>query len=169
MTDQLTQQLPHVYRFALRLTAHRQLAEDLAQETMLRAVRNAEQAESVDRLRVWLFRILVNLWTDHLRREGRRAVTGLMEDPVVSATPEAPLLVAEQRERVLKAIDSLPEKQRAVLYLFAVEELPLADIARVLGLQPGTVRVNLFHARKAMIKKLPHLARQAAVVTGDSA
>lgn len=55
-------------------------------------------------------------------------------------------------------MNSLPEKQRAVLHLFAVEQLSLNEIGEVLGMKPATARVNLFHARQAMKRKLPQFS-----------
>ncbi|MFK7818502.1 MAG: RNA polymerase sigma factor [Planctomycetaceae bacterium] len=159
MQKSLSQQLPHVYRLALRLCRDQTLAEDLTQETMLKAIRKIDQLESPERLRVWLLQILSNTWRDHVRKPGSRRTQTLDQEPVEQTT--APSEISEQRDELqlaLDAMNALPEKQRAVLHLFAVEELSLAEIGEILDMKPNTAKVNLFHARQAMRRKLPEMA-----------
>lgn len=159
MEHLLTQQIPHVYRLAIRLCRDSTLAEDLTQETMLKAVRKQDQLESTDRLRVWLFRILANTWKDHARKRQRAKTERLLhEPPSCDAAVEEIACSQEHLATALVALNSLPEKQRAVLHLFAVEELSLREIGEVLDMNPSTARVNLFHARQAMKRKLPQFA-----------
>ena len=123
---------------------------------MLKAIEKRDQLEEQDRLRVWLFRILANTWKDHVRRETIRRTEPLLSEPT------APVRQTEEHkdelQLALDAMNSLPEKQRAVLHLFAVEQLSLNEIGEVLGMKPGTARVNLFHARQAMKRKLPQFS-----------
>ena len=123
---------------------------------MLKAIEKRDQLEEQDRLRVWLFRILANTWKDHVRRETIRRTEPLLSEPT------APVRQTEEHkdelQLALDAMNSLPEKQRAVLHLFAVEQLSLNEIGEVLGMKPATARVNLFHARQAMKRKLPQFS-----------
>ena len=126
---------------------------------MLKAVRKLDQLKSNARLRVWLFQILSNTWTDHVRRTTRQPTVST--DPAFDAVAPPTDEVAARREQLqaaLEAMDSLPERQRTVLHLFAVESLSLAEIGEVLGMKAATAKVNLYHARQAMRKKLPELA-----------
>jgi RNA polymerase sigma-70 factor, ECF subfamily len=145
--------LPHVYRFALRLTASRHEAEDLTQETFLRAWRRRGCLRDADAVRVWLFTIAKNLWTDRLRRKGRRPTdVGLLQEdrPSAAASAERELIVREDVRRVLEAMDSLPARQREVLHLHACERFSLSEIAAVLEISPEAAKANLCAARKRL-------------------
>jgi RNA polymerase sigma-70 factor (ECF subfamily) len=152
--------LPRVYRFALRLTGSRQEAEDLTQETFLRAWRRRGHLRDPDRARVWLFTIAKNLWNDRLRRKGRRPtlVEPLEEDPPsTAAAPDHDVMVREDLRRVLEAMDSLPARQREVLYLRACEELSLSEIAAVLGISSEAAKASLCEARKRLRQRFSEI------------
>lgn len=132
---------------------------------MLKAVRKLDQLNSPDRLRVWLFRILTNVWRDHVRQRSTRPEIAEQVEPTDARHVPAEDTV-EQREQLqtaLDAMDSLPQKQRTVLHLFAVEGLSLTEIGDALDMKPETAKVNLHHARRAMRKKLPEFAQQVHV------
>ncbi len=160
MRGLLEEHVPRVYRFALRLTGDRHQAEDLTQETFLRAWRGRKRLRDPDALRVWLFKIAVNLWRDRVRR-ARRAPQPAGSPPDDRESPSAsPVERALQREdvaRALAAIDSLPPRQREVLYLHACEELSIAQIADVLQVSPEAVKSSLSLARKRMRRELGDL------------
>jgi RNA polymerase sigma-70 factor, ECF subfamily len=145
--------LPRVYRFALRLTESRQDAEDLTQDTFLRAWRQRGDLRDADAVRAWLFTIARNLWTDRLRRKGRRPVIAEpLEEKHDSAAVAADheLIVQEDVRRVLEVMDSLPARQREVLHLHACEEFSLGEIAGVLGISIDAAKASLCEARKRM-------------------
>jgi RNA polymerase sigma-70 factor (ECF subfamily) len=142
-----------VYRFARRLTGDAHRAEDLTQETLLRGWKRRGQLRDPRRALVWLFRIASNLWRDELRRRG--VLTQDAELPLETAdlriTP--PETIAEDREQVaraLAALETLPQQQRTVLHLVAVERLTLAEVSEVLEISRNAARVNLCLARKRM-------------------
>jgi len=148
--------LPHVYRFALRLTGSRQEAEDLTQDTFLQAWRRRGNLRDAGAARAWLFTIARNLWSDRLRRKGRRPalVEPLQEDhqsPVVAA--DRKLIAREDVGRVLEAMDSLPARQREVLHLHVCDELSLGEIAAVLGISVDAAKANLCEARKRLRRR----------------
>jgi RNA polymerase sigma-70 factor, ECF subfamily len=145
--------LPRVYRFALRLTGSRQEAEDLTQETFLQAWRGRRGLRDPGRARQWLFTIAKNLWNDRLRRKQRRpAMVEPLEDDHQSAAagPDHVFVVRDDLRRVMEAMDSLPPRQREVLYLKACEEMSLDQIAAVLGISPEAAKDSLFEARKRL-------------------
>lgn len=162
---------PRVYRFAWRLTGDAVLAEDLTQETILRAWRERASLRDRERTRVWLFRICANLWKDDRRRQRvrraaleRRGAEGSMPAVTFSSVP------SEQREevqRVLDAMARLPDRQREVLHLAACEQLTPLEIAEVLGLAPGAVRASLSLARQRVRRLLDASLDGAAVMEVD--
>jgi RNA polymerase sigma-70 factor (ECF subfamily) len=163
VSDILEEWVPRVYRFALRLSNDPHTAEDLAQETVLRAWRHRERLRDEQAARVWLFRITVNLWRDELRRtRSPVARAGSLEDHAgaevadVSVLP-ALRLISEKEElaRALQAMNALPPRQRQVLYLSACEGLASAEIAAVLDITVNAVKANLSLARKSMRQLLP--------------
>jgi RNA polymerase sigma factor (sigma-70 family) len=145
--------LPRVYRFALRMTGNRQEAEDLTQETFLRAWRRRGHLRDPDAARVWLFTIARNLWNDRLRSKGRQPLHSepLPEDHQSTVVPpDREFMVREDLGRVLEAIESLPARQREVLHLRVWEELSLSEIAAILGISPEAAKASLCEARKRL-------------------
>ena len=153
MSHLLEEWVPRVYRFALRLTGDPHAADDLTQDTFLRAWRAHGQVREPRALRVWLFRIAVNLWRDGQRR-GRLLVARAepLPDGVVGREASAELLVEEKEEldRAVDLLNSLPARQREVLHMSACEEMTAAEIAEVLQISRESVKANLSLARKAM-------------------
>ena len=153
----LEEYVPRVYRFALRLTGDRHQAEDLTQETFLRAWRSRGRLRDPARARPWLFRIAANLWRDQVRRGKRgpkRQHCSLDDREGAKATPDRKLTDQEEVERILQTMDSLPSRQREVLYLHACEELSLAEIAGILEISAEAVKASLSLARKRMRRQL---------------
>jgi RNA polymerase sigma-70 factor (ECF subfamily) len=158
---------PRVYRFALRLCDDPHAAEDLTQETFLRAWRHRERLREPRATGVWLFRITANLWRDHLRR-GRLPVARAapLENDQPSRVPPPDQVASEREElqRALGALRVLPPRQREVLYLSACEGLSTAEIAEVLGLGPDAVKASLWLARKNLRQRLVEPARDPATL-----
>jgi RNA polymerase sigma-70 factor, ECF subfamily len=156
----LEEYVPRVYRLALRLTHDPHQAEDLTQETFLRAWKGQRELREPRAARVWLFRILVNLWRDQLRRS-RSPVSqaGMLPPDQRGATlpPERQAALSEDARRALQALDELPGRQRDVVYLSACEELTGAEIASVLGISTEAVKANLCAARKKLRQRLRDL------------
>jgi len=153
----LPEYVPRVYRFALRLTHDAHAAEDLTQETFLRAWSRRGLLREPGSIHVWLFRIAANLWRDQLRR-GKLPVARaapLPEDCASSEqTPQHRAGEQEDLRRALEAMDALPERQRQVLYLSACEGLAAAEIAVVLNISNDAVKANLSLARKKIRQDL---------------
>jgi RNA polymerase sigma-70 factor (ECF subfamily) len=158
----LEQHVADVYRFALRLTRNCHQAEEITQETFVRACRQSGRLRDRNAARVWLLRIAVNLWRDQVRREKRRGEpTELPLDgqQCTKMLPEQELTDQEDVQRALEAMDLLPSRQREVLYLHACEELSLAEIAKVLEISPEAVKASLSLARKKMRRWLGDVCR----------
>jgi RNA polymerase sigma factor (sigma-70 family) len=152
--------VPRVYRFALRLTHDPHAAEDLTQETFLRAWRRHRLLRQPQTIRVWLFRIAANLWRDQLRR-GKLPVAraGPLPEDYASGVQTAERMVDDQEDlrRALQAMEALPERQRQVLYLSACEDLSTAEISVVLDISSDSVKANLCLARKKLRQELKDL------------
>lgn len=165
LSDWLEEWAPRVYRFALRLTRQTHAAEDLAQETLLRAWGRHAQLRSPGSARVWLFRIAANLWRDQLRR-GRSPVARarMLDEDCVQRQPSADLVCTRQEEveRARQALDQLPDRQRQVLYLHACEQMPLAEIADVCGISADAVKASLCVARKKVRELLKETGPETA-------
>src|SRR5262245_7570300 len=157
VTHTLEDHLGTVYRYALRLVGRSDLAEDLTQETMLRAIRSWRSLRDERVARVWLLRIATNAWTDHLRRTKFRP-QALAEEPACPrATPAAIADATEIVAQALAAMNELPPRQRQVLYLITCEQLTADEVAEVLGIGKSAVKANLSLARKEMRERLKDL------------
>jgi RNA polymerase sigma-70 factor (ECF subfamily) len=170
-----------VVHYAARLLARRggsrADAEDVAQESIVRALDRLDRLDESRAFVAWLFAIVRRRCLNHLRAARRRqAREAARAAPRESAPREDPRAVAEAREESERlwaiAARELPERQFSALWLRTVEELPVADIARVLGRPAATVKVMLFRGRRRLAEVLdpPHeaptvpLPARAAVV-----
>lgn len=167
--------LPHldaVYRFALRLTGSPSDAEDLVQETFLRAWRSWDRYTPGTRAKSWLFTIARNAFLRQRQQESRRS-----EVVQQASTPDAPLFMPAYQddpegtffsgiidETVLEHIDKIPQEFREVVLLSDLEGLSYAEIADVLELPLGTVKSRLFRGRKLLQKVLYDYARETGIV-----
>jgi len=154
--DQLPDHLLRVYRFAMHLCRDQHLAEDLAQEAMLRAVRHRDRISEPLALKIWLLRVVENLWCDWCRAKGNHSSGELLEAELVQLQlePLEQLSQSEEVEMTVSAMRRLPERQRTVLHLIACEELSISETADVLQITPEAVRSSLSIARSQMRKML---------------
>jgi len=151
-----------LYATALRLTANPADAEDLVQDTYLKAFRSAGQFEPGTNLKAWLFTILHNTFLNRRRRSVRepigidpaeieQAATGLS---AASPTPEE-LLLRDTLDADLKAaLDALPDAFRQAVWLRDVEEFSYAEIASMLGIPIGTVMSRISRGRRLLYRQL---------------
>jgi len=156
--------LEPLFATAMRLTRNRADAEDLVQDTFVKAFRFAGQFERGTNLRAWLYTILHNTWRNRLRTAGRDAV-GLDDDEadrVVATTdgsgaPETPerILMRGTLDADLQAaLDALPDAFRQAVWLRDVEEFSYAEIAEMLGVPIGTVMSRISRGRRALFERL---------------
>ncbi len=144
---------PRLYRFAMRLTGDSHLAEDLTQETILRAWRQRGTLRDAQASRAWLFRITANLWRDLLRRKRSPVARAgpLVETTQPCCLPAEQILAErEELQLALKVLESLPSRQREVLYLSACEGMSAAEIAATLDASQEAIKASLSLARKKM-------------------
>jgi len=172
--------LPHLdalFANALRLTRTRPDAEDLVQETVLRAFRFFDRFERGSNVKAWLLRIQYNAFVNRYRRSAKERdikdsmAVGPVGEDVVSrdalraltdpvGTALRPIVLRE----IEAALDSLPEEHRMVVLLADLEELSYKEIAEVLGCPIGTVMSRLHRARRALRERLlEHAANELAL------
>lgn len=142
--------LPNLRRFAISLCHSRELADDLVQSACERAILAADSFVPGTRFDAWMFRILRNLWIDHLRRQKsagpQNDLDGMRDVAIPSG--EAGAHARMELLEVSVALKKLPEEQREVLILVCVEELSYRDTAEILSIPIGTVMSRLARARK---------------------
>ena len=156
-----------LYRTALRLTRVPADAEDLVQDTYLKAFRAADRFEPGTNLRAWLFTILHNTALNRARDRARDAVvtfdSGTVERAADAAlegmadTPETLLLRETLAPELQAAIDELPGAFRQAVWLRDVEEFSYAEIAAMLDGPAGTVMSRISRGRRMLFERLRHL------------
>lgn len=177
------QHLDALYAAALRLTRNRADAEDLLQETLLKAWRSFHTFEEGTNARAWLFRILMNAHIDRYRKSTREPELSDVEDVGefylyskvqeseqlrASGDPER-LLEGIMEDEVREALDSLPEHFRSVVILADLQGFSYKEIADILGIPVGTVMSRLFRGRRLLQKKLwDYVRTHHRITTGVS-
>ena len=156
------EQFDMLYGLARRLSGSAACAEDLVQETYLRALRARESFRLEEfGIRPWLIRILHNLYVTRATRESHQPIA-VDQETLSRASrrraqprPESVAGFEDMDEELVWAIQSLPESYRQVLLLWAVEGLSYAQIGQTLSLPLGTVMSRLHRARRRISTKLP--------------
>lgn len=175
---QIAPLLDSMYRTALRMTKNSDDAEDLVQETCLKAYRYFDRFEDGSNLRAWIFKILTNLFINRYRKKVKEPTAveydesgefylynQMVESGAVSEEqgPEKDLFNRTLGEDVARAIDELPEDFRMVVVMAFIEGLSYEEIADALDVPMGTVKSRLHRGRKMLQKSLYQYARKAGV------
>lgn len=142
---------PRLVSLGALMTGRRDVAHDLAQETLLRAHRRWDEVSTYDSPAAWCRRVMVNLVIDHQRSVAseRRALERLASAPDVDAA--APALADWSR-----LVADLPERQREVVTLYYADDRSVDEIAGLLDVSAGTVKTTLFKARRSLARHLDH-------------
>jgi len=159
---QLEQLRPKLYRVAFSWSHNASLADDLVQETLVKALKNFRQLRDPSQLNGWLFSILANCWRDHFRQHREMEDIDALEDYrcAIQTTPEDEHAQAQIVYRVWDAVAKLPVGQRQVLTLVDLEEFPYIEVAAILSIPIGTVMSRLSRARQSLKTLLNELAPQ---------
>jgi RNA polymerase sigma-70 factor (ECF subfamily) len=174
--------LDSLYAGALRMTRNPADAEDLVQDTLLRAYRAFNRFEPGTNLKAWLFRIMTNAYINTYRKKQREPLKVSQDevedfdlyrelkdhDPSLSETPETIVLDSLVDSDITEAIDDLPEQFRLAVVLSDVEDFSYAEIAEIMDVPLGTVMSRLHRGRKALQKRLWELARDRGIVKGSA-
>jgi len=174
--------LPHLnalYRLAFRLTGDTTAAEDLVQETYLKAFQGFNSLRSAESIRPWLFQILSRLSTDRYRSTRREVPLDeaveldrfSLYDQIADEDPfpysnrlHDDFLSQFQDDEVRRALAALPEAYRIAVVLVYTEEMSYQELAEVLGCPLGTVMSRLYRGRKALERELWECAKRRGLV-----
>ncbi len=152
--------LPRLRRFAHALCRNSADADDLTQAAVERAMRSKSQWVTGTRLDSWLYRIMRNLWIDTVRVRSRRSK---VEAPAEEAEqlgedPTAAMDAALDLQRMMQAMQRLPDEQREVVALILIEGFGYAETAETLGIPVGTVSSRLARGRTALLESVGEAA-----------
>ena len=165
-TSEALELLDSLYGTALRLTRDVDRAEDLVQDTYLKAFRARRRFAAGTNLKAWLFTILYNTWRNRRRDQARSRVAFDSEaldeaneslSAVAASTPDSPealLLRADMEAELKAALDALPEAFRMAVWLRDVEELTYQEIAEALDIPIGTVMSRISRGRRQLCRLL---------------
>lgn len=172
--------LDALYGVACKLTRNPSEAEDLVQDTLLKAMRAQEQFNAGTNLKAWLFRILTNTFINKYRRGGleRSVLDGPDADPLVDGwvsastmrqlrDPEQQALLPIVEGEVQRALDELPADFKLAVILCDVEEFSYEEIAQMMGCPIGTVMSRLHRGRKLLQRSLYNHALALGIVKGE--
>ena len=171
---------PHLdalFGYALYLTRKRTNAEELVQDTLLKAVNSFSQYEQGTNCKAWLFRIMHNTFLNSVRK--RRVELEFEESTIneisrredlktfvrANPNPEESFVNALSRSKVREAVERLPAEFRAVVVLADLEQMAYKEIAEILDCPIGTVMSRLHRGRKLLRVRLLHWAREMGIVT----
>lgn len=165
--------LEPLFATAMRLTRNRADAEDLVQDTVVRALRFRDRFQPGTNLRAWLYTILHNTSRNRLRDTAREALDVDSErveelaagpdGPAEAETPERLLLRATMDADLQEALDDLPDAFRQAVWLRDVEEFSYAEIAKMLDVPIGTVMSRISRGRRQLFQKLSRAKDDAKV------
>jgi RNA polymerase sigma-70 factor, ECF subfamily len=147
--------LPAAQRFAIRLTGDPNAAEDLMQDALLKAHRSWQTFRGESRFQTWLFQIVINCFRNGLgRHDGGEQLRDSLEAADDRPEPGRCAQGRELGELVAREVSNLPPRQREVLVLITYEQMPIRDVATVLGLNEQNVRTHLHYARDTLRRRL---------------
>ena len=181
-TTEAPQYAQQLFAGAVRMTRNRADAEDLVQETYLKAWRAYDSYEEGTNLRAWLFRIMTNTYINRYNAAQRRPTEtdldeveelflyrrlGTIDQSRMNASAEDQMMELFTDDEVRSAIEELPENFRLPLILSDVEGFAYKEIAEILDVPIGTVMSRLHRGRKSMQKRLYEFARERGLVNED--
>lgn len=151
---------PVLFAFALRATGDRELARDLVQDTLATVVAQRAPFEGRSKLRTWVVGILSHKILDHFRRQARAPIlddepADLIEAPSGEDLERA-AIARQSVERLEKALQTLPEKERLAVLMVDVEQLTRAEVCDALSIQATHLRVLLHRGRNRLRRALDH-------------
>ena len=153
-----------LYRMAYSWTHNADVAEDVVQETMIKAMKNVDKVKNIDALDGWLFRVMSNCFMDACRKQ-RDEID--IDDIVLieKNTPESIHSQSEMLTSIRSAIASLPFKHRQIITLVDIENFSYAEVASIIDIPQGTVMSRLNRARQSLKALLNEQKKDNEVTT----
>jgi RNA polymerase sigma-70 factor (ECF subfamily) len=158
-----------VFNIVYRLTSDFEMANDITQETFIKAYRSLRQVRAEFKFSNWLFKIATNLCRDQFKKRKPEAEISLDESIAVTGSitpcddsnnsldPEEKLALKEEQKQVLGAIESLPFLYRKIIVLRYIQDLAYKEIADILKIPMGRVKVQLHRAHKILRNELTNI------------
>lgn len=146
-----------LYRLALRITLNPQEAEDIVQDTMIKVWNRRDSWDEIENIEAFSMTICRNLSLDTMKRKGRQDASlddMPFERPDTGGDPFTNLVHKDNLDRIRKVMDSLPENQRTCMQLRDFEGLSYREIAEIVGVTEGQVKINIFRARQEVRKRV---------------
>lgn len=159
--------LSYLYRVAFYMVhQNRDDAEDLVQETFIKAYRSFHQLRNKEKCRAWLRSILHSIFINKYRKEEKIPIIPqpVEENIIYQNDPETEILKKVMDQEVLKAVFKLPEEYSTVVILSDIEGVPYKEIAETLGVPIGTVRSRLSRGRKLLRARLYQYAKEKGYI-----
>ena len=178
-THDAMQHAPQLFSTAMRMTRNRSDAEDLVQETFIKAWRSFATYQQGTNLRAWLFRIMMNTYINKYNAQQRKPTEtelddveelflykrlGAVDQSQLSQSTEDQMLSLFTDDEVKKALEELPEQFRIPVLMSDVEGFSYKEIAEILEIPLGTVMSRLHRGRKAMQKMLYEYAKKRGLI-----
>lgn len=172
LSSTLPDMLPRLWAFALRLTANQHDAEDLVQRACVRGLERAHQLQADTAPLSWMFSIVHSTWINELRARSVRSRSSMEWDDTFLETVEDPSARTPEQivmnAQIVDAVQQLPEAQRVVMLLVAVEGLSYSETASALDIPIGTVMSRLSRARQAIGAKFSGETTQKMKIVANS-
>jgi RNA polymerase sigma-70 factor (ECF subfamily) len=171
--------MPHlgtVYRAAIAMCGNREDAEDLAQATFLKAFERFETFKKGTNCKAWLLSILRNKWIDLIRHRSTIGQVVQIDENLIVRQEQIDelnysncedLLANFSDGQVIKALRSLPDEQRLILFLIDVEQLRQEDVAEIMDVPVGTVKSRTSRARAILKTRLFSYAKEMGFIGGE--
>ncbi|HEX3244412.1 MAG TPA: sigma-70 family RNA polymerase sigma factor, partial [Chloroflexota bacterium] len=158
----VSSQQRYVYSIAMTIMRNPSDAADLTQDSFIRLMRALPSYRAETKFTTWLYRLVVNLGLDELRRRSRRIEPLTLDDdaapdppdPSLSTDPLYRATTAEESERVRKALQELPVSQRLALTFYYFEDMPYEEIARAMDVPLNTVKSHIHRAKTKLAVSL---------------
>ncbi|MBW2457945.1 MAG: RNA polymerase sigma factor [Deltaproteobacteria bacterium] len=155
-----------LYARALKLSRSPAMADDIVQDTMVRALRFATQYRAGTNLKAWVFQVLMSVFLTGCRRQKleRKALDHLTKDPCAWVKRDAPNVMRSLSARPARALASLPDGYRSAVQLVDIDDLSYREAAERLGVPVGTIMSRLHRGRKILAAELTDQANRPQTV-----
>lgn len=146
----------HIYKYLLYLTHNYDIAEELTQETMYKAIINFNQLKNRDKVEMWLCRIAKNLWFQELNKRKRYTVIENkdLEKIPISNEMEENLIQKDYKNKIYSKIEKLDEIEQQIIYLRLNADLKFKEIGEMFGKNENWARVSFYRAKQQIVKEV---------------